>query len=381
MGVRSSYGTTGMAPVLAAGRRHSARLDLGAACGQLPAGPALRGPPGDRHRHPPGGRALGRWSTAGRAGPPRLRRTAGAGPGLTTPAAGPRCAATWVSPAAAPGHGRTCRVRGLVDHAARLARLPGRDREVLAAAILDRLALTPWADVPLRAAPAVIARRARLAAAAVHQPELLLLDGLLDGLGPRDVARWPTHPRPGPGHRDRRDRQRPAHAGPGLRRGADAGRRDPGPPVTQPVPVSRSRLRQRGLEPAGVRAPGHVSYAPDEPAVRGAAERQTAAGEAWQCLRCGTFVAGSADGGRPGRGGPAGAPGRRAAQRAHPADLRGGAVPARARRSRFIAFGVWRFKYSRSSIEQAFDRELPGIQAICCTGSGYNIDGSEAWSA
>ena len=58
---------------------------------------------------------------------------------------------------------------------------------MLAAAILDRLALTPWADVPVRAAPAVIARRAKLAAAVVHEPELLLIDGLLDGLGPRDT--------------------------------------------------------------------------------------------------------------------------------------------------------------------------------------------------
>jgi ABC-type branched-subunit amino acid transport system ATPase component len=33
-----------------------------------------------------------------------------------------------------------------------------------------------------------VARRARLAAAAVHQPELLLLDGLLDGLLARDAA-------------------------------------------------------------------------------------------------------------------------------------------------------------------------------------------------
>ena len=80
------------------------------------------------------------------------------------------------------------RVRGLVGHAARLANLPGRDCDVLAAAILDRLALTPWADVPVRAAPAVIARRAKLAAAAVHEPELLLIDGLLDGLCPRDTA-------------------------------------------------------------------------------------------------------------------------------------------------------------------------------------------------
>jgi ABC-2 type transport system ATP-binding protein len=80
------------------------------------------------------------------------------------------------------------RVRGLVDHAARLSRLPPRDRGPLAAAIVDRLLLTPWADVPLRAAPDVIARRARLAAAAVHQPGLLLVDGLLDDLDPHDVT-------------------------------------------------------------------------------------------------------------------------------------------------------------------------------------------------
>jgi ABC-2 type transport system ATP-binding protein len=80
------------------------------------------------------------------------------------------------------------RVRGLVEHAARLARLPGRDRDPLAAAIVDRLALTPWADVPLRAAPEVVCRRARLAAAAVHQPDLLLIDGMLDDLGPGDTT-------------------------------------------------------------------------------------------------------------------------------------------------------------------------------------------------
>jgi ABC-2 type transport system ATP-binding protein len=81
------------------------------------------------------------------------------------------------------------RIRGLVEHAARLARPDHRhDRELLAAAILDRLGLLPWAEVQLRAAPHAVARRARLAAAAVHQPELLLLDGLLDGLGSRDAA-------------------------------------------------------------------------------------------------------------------------------------------------------------------------------------------------
>jgi len=80
------------------------------------------------------------------------------------------------------------RVRGLVTHGARLARHGWGDGPVLAAAILDRLGLTPWSDVPLADVPDAVARRARLAAAAVHQPELLLLDGLLDGLSQRDTA-------------------------------------------------------------------------------------------------------------------------------------------------------------------------------------------------
>jgi ABC-type multidrug transport system ATPase subunit len=80
------------------------------------------------------------------------------------------------------------RVRGLIEHAARVAKLPGRDRDVLTAAILDRLALAPWADVPLRSVPAPVSRRARLAAAAVHEPDLLLLDGLLDDLSPQAAA-------------------------------------------------------------------------------------------------------------------------------------------------------------------------------------------------
>jgi ABC-2 type transport system ATP-binding protein len=80
------------------------------------------------------------------------------------------------------------RVRGLVEHAARLAGPGTGDRQILAAAILDRMALSPWAEVPVRLAPEAVGRRARLAAAAVHQPELLLADGLLDGLPPRDAS-------------------------------------------------------------------------------------------------------------------------------------------------------------------------------------------------
>lgn len=82
------------------------------------------------------------------------------------------------------------KIRSLVAHAARLGvrGQGGPDRHVLAAAVLDRMGLTPWAEVTLRAAPDVVARRARLAAAAAHQPDLILLDGLLDDLELKDVT-------------------------------------------------------------------------------------------------------------------------------------------------------------------------------------------------
>jgi ABC-2 type transport system ATP-binding protein len=80
------------------------------------------------------------------------------------------------------------RVRGLIEHAARQARLPGCDHHLLTAAVLDRLSLTPWADVQLRSLPETIMRRTRLAAAAVHQPDLLILDSLLDDLDPAEAA-------------------------------------------------------------------------------------------------------------------------------------------------------------------------------------------------
>jgi ABC-type multidrug transport system ATPase subunit len=79
------------------------------------------------------------------------------------------------------------RVRGLIEHAARSRPRCRSDRQLMVAAILDRLALTGWADVPLRAAPPGVCRLARLAAAAVHEPSLLLIDGMLDDLAPDDA--------------------------------------------------------------------------------------------------------------------------------------------------------------------------------------------------
>lgn len=79
-------------------------------------------------------------------------------------------------------------IRRFVERAARSSGQPGSDRHLLVAAILDRLALTPWAEVPLGAAPELITRKARLAAACVHQPKLLVIDGLLDHLPPLDLT-------------------------------------------------------------------------------------------------------------------------------------------------------------------------------------------------
>jgi ABC-type multidrug transport system ATPase subunit len=110
------------------------------------------------------------------------------GEDLTTPG-GRAVVRQLVGAARRPGaHRPRARVRRLAERGARRSGLPRRDTEALAAAILDRLGLTAWADVPVRAAPTVIVRRALLAAAAVHEPDLLLLDGLVDDLGPRELA-------------------------------------------------------------------------------------------------------------------------------------------------------------------------------------------------
>lgn len=89
------------------------------------------------------------------------------------------------------GSGRfwpTTTVRKLVERAARRSASPDEDRTLLVAAILDRLGLMPWAEVALAAAPDLVVRRARLAAACVHEPNLLIVDGLFDHLGVRDRA-------------------------------------------------------------------------------------------------------------------------------------------------------------------------------------------------
>ena len=108
---------------------------------------------------------------------------------------------------------------------------------------------------------------------------------------------------------------------------------------------------------------GHVTYAPDEPALRYRLMATTAAGTAWRCLRCGAFVTSGQHGSGPAAQAPLV---RRGTELRSQLILRVFAVE---RFLRFLvigaaAFGVWRFKYDRASIQRAYDNALPAIRAL-----------------
>lgn len=118
----------------------------------------------------------------------------------------------------------------------------------------------------------------------------------------------------------------------------------------------------------------HVSYAPAEPAVRAQLRAETPAGEAWRCLRCGTFVPGPPAGSGPAAAAPEV---RRDDELRSALILRAFAVERflRGLLFGFIAYGIWRFKYSRLSVEHTFNREYPEVRSLLHE-LGYNIDRS-----
>jgi uncharacterized membrane protein (DUF2068 family) len=120
---------------------------------------------------------------------------------------------------------------------------------------------------------------------------------------------------------------------------------------------------------------GHVTYAPAEAELRDQLTARTASGLAWRCLRCGAFVAGE-----PQASGPASeAPSVRRGKEVRSAlILRIFAVErfARGLLVAVAAFAFWQFEGSRSSVEAAFDRELPIVRTLFRQ-FGYNIDHSK----
>jgi uncharacterized membrane protein (DUF2068 family) len=106
---------------------------------------------------------------------------------------------------------------------------------------------------------------------------------------------------------------------------------------------------------------GHVTYAADEPQFRSKLEAATPLGDAWRCLRCGTYVLGPPQGKGPAQGAPVLL--RGAALRSA-FILRLLAVERWVRGAIIIALGVavLRFKSTEVSLKELFDRDLSSLQ-------------------
>jgi len=113
----------------------------------------------------------------------------------------------------------------------------------------------------------------------------------------------------------------------------------------------------------GCGAGGHVTFAPDEPGLRDRFGFGTREGQAWRCLRCGTFVIGEPTASGPADSAPAV---RRDTQVRSALILRIFAVERFLRALVFaaLAIAVWRFSASQQSLEQSYAHALPPLRAL-----------------
>ena len=120
---------------------------------------------------------------------------------------------------------------------------------------------------------------------------------------------------------------------------------------------------------------GHVTYAPDEPALRDRLRVLTVAGDAWRCLRCGSFVAGT----EPGHGPAADAPLLRRGK-----ELRSELILRFFAAERFIrflvlgaaAYGVVWFRSDQAGVQRAYNNALPAIKTLY-RDLGFNVNHSK----
>ncbi|MEV7802383.1 DUF2127 domain-containing protein [Microbispora sp. NPDC088329] len=119
---------------------------------------------------------------------------------------------------------------------------------------------------------------------------------------------------------------------------------------------------------------GHVTYAPDEEALRNRLRAETALGEAWRCLRCGDFTLGPPHGAGPAGDAPVVLRGRALRDAAV---LRLIAVFRWAKVVLLVAgaYGVWRFRAHHDAVRRAFDQDLPLIRPLAHK-LGWNLDQS-----
>lgn len=113
---------------------------------------------------------------------------------------------------------------------------------------------------------------------------------------------------------------------------------------------------------------GHVTYAPDDPALADRLSGTTGLGEVWRCLRCGEFTLGTAKG----RGRTADAPmvlRGKALRQAIIVRALGVERWIRAVLIGLAAWSVWKFRGAQGSIQATLDRDLPLLRA-----SGFKVD-------
>ena len=120
---------------------------------------------------------------------------------------------------------------------------------------------------------------------------------------------------------------------------------------------------------------GHATFAPDEPELQDRLRVDTAAGEAWRCLRCETFVVGPPDGHGPAATAPHVRRGR------HLRDviiMRALAVERVIRAVIFVllALGVLAVRGTHGRLQKAFENELPLIRPLA-NQIGWNPDNSK----
>jgi uncharacterized membrane protein (DUF2068 family) len=106
---------------------------------------------------------------------------------------------------------------------------------------------------------------------------------------------------------------------------------------------------------------GHVTYAADEPSYRAKLEASTPLGDAWRCLRCGTYVLGSPEGTGPADAAPVLLRGK-ALRSAF--ILRALAIERWIRGVVIVLLGiaVFRLKSTQVSLKDLFDKDLNSLQ-------------------
>jgi uncharacterized membrane protein (DUF2068 family) len=119
---------------------------------------------------------------------------------------------------------------------------------------------------------------------------------------------------------------------------------------------------------------GHVTYEPEEPALRQRLHIKTPAGEAWRCLRCWDFVVGEPHGSGPATAAPVVLRGR-VLRDAFVLRILAVERLVRALIVGALAYAVVRFESSQTSLQRLFEKAIPRAKPLADL-FNYDLDKS-----